>query len=78
MASKIRSGIGNFSWPQLEKLRELFNGDKGRGGIVVTANINVPDWNAIPVFIESDRFFDTFKMRDAFRDIVVRELVGRL
>lgn len=76
--SKLSCNIGRYSWPQLENLRSLFNGDKGRGGIVVTANINVPDWNDIPVFIESDLFYDTFEMRNVFMDIVVRELVGHV
>lgn len=75
MKNKLCCDIGNYSYSQLEKLRELFNWDKGRGGIVVTANINVPDWSDIPVTIESERFNDTFEMREAFRDIVVRELL---
>ena len=78
MKNKLRCDIGNYSYSQFEKLKCLFNGDKGREGIVVAANINVPDWNDIPVFIESEWFDDSFKMLDAFRNIVLRELVRKL
>lgn len=75
MASKVSHDLGYYTYAGLEKLKTLFNGDKGRNGIIVTANINVPDWNNILVTIESDKYTSKFAMLDMFASILSIELL---
>lgn len=78
MASKLSYDIGYYSFDEINKLMTLFNGDKGRNGITVTADVNVPDWNNILLTIESDKFNSKLEMVDMFANILAVELLDRL
>ena len=78
MASKLSYDIGYYSYAELEKLKAMFNGDKGRNGLYITADINVPDWNNILITIESDKYTDKIQMLDMFANILAVELLDRM
>ena len=78
MASKLTYDIGYYLKDDYLKLRSMFNGEKGRNGIVVTADLDVPDPFNILVTIESEAFPNKILMLDMFSNILAVELLGRL
>lgn len=78
MAKKLTYDIGYYSYAEFEKLKTIFNGDEGREGIVVTCDINVPDWNNLVITLESDKYTDKVKMLDMFSAVLAVELLDRI
>lgn len=78
MASKQTYDIGYYLKDDYLKLRTVFNGDKGRNGIVVTADLDVPDPFNILITIESDAFPNKIMMLDMFCNILAVELLDRM
>ena len=78
MASKLSYDVGYYSYEEINKLMTLFNGDKGRNGIILTADVNVPDWNNILLTIESNKYSSKLEMLDMFSAILAVELLDRL
>lgn len=78
MARKLSYDIGYYSYAEFEKLKTMFNGDKGRNGVYITADINVPDWNNILLTIESDKYNSKLEMVDMFANILAVELLDRI
>ena len=75
MASKVSHDLGYYTYAGFEKLKTLFNGDKGRTGIIVTTDLNVPDWNNLLVTIESDKYPNKIRMLDTFANILAVEVL---
>lgn len=78
MASKLTYDIGYFMEDDYLKLRNVFREDLGRKGIVVTANLDVPDPFNILVTIESDSYPNKILMLDMFANILAVELLDQL
>lgn len=78
MASKLSYDVGYYSFDEINKLMTLFNGGKGRNGIILTADVNVPDWNNILLTIESDKYSSKLEMLNMFSAILAVELLDRL
>lgn len=78
MASKLTYDIGYYLKEDYLKLRRVFNDDLGRNGIVVTADLDVPDPFNILVTIESDAFPNKILMLDMFSNILAVELLDRI
>lgn len=78
MASKLTYDIGYYSYAEFEKLKKIFNDDKGREGIIITCELDVPDWNNMIITLESDKYTDKVKMLDMFSAILAVELLDRI
>ena len=72
---KLSYDIGYYTKKDVDKLFELFNGNKGREGIVLSVDLNVPDWNNLLVTIESEKYESALKMLDMFTSIILAELL---
>lgn len=71
----LRYDIGYYTKKDVDKLFELFNGNKGREGITISVDLNVPDWNNLLVTIESEKYESVLKMLDMFASILLVELL---
>lgn len=78
MASKLTYDIGYYTQDDYMKLHNMFNDDLGRKGIVVTANLDVPDPFNILVTIESEEYPNKILMLDMFCNILAVELLERI
>ena len=76
--AKLTHDLGYYSYSEVEKLKKIFNGDKGRNGIKITCDINFPDWNNLVITLESDKYTDKVKMLEMFGSILAVELLDLL
>lgn len=72
---KLSYDIGYYTKKDVDKLFELFNGNKGREGITLSVNLDVPDWSNLLVTIESEKYESVVKMLDMFASILLAELL---
>lgn len=70
--------VGYFSDKEYLKLREIFDGETGRAGIVVSADPDYLDPINTLVTISSDKFNNTLDMVTMFSNILAIELLTAL